>query len=431
MQGLADRTLSDWLTYIESVHPRMIDLSLDRPRRVLHCLRPNIPKVVITVAGTNGKGSTVSMLDAVYRAAGYRVGTYTSPHLVHYRERIRINGSTASDDSLCQAFHHIDQVRGAIPLTYFEFGTLAAVEIFSNASLDVWIMEVGMGGRLDAVNVLEPDLAIITSVDLDHQTWLGDSRDAIAKEKAGILRFKGRAVVSDPTPPEALLSRLGTLQCELRLMNRDFRMDAATTGKWGFSPVGPAWREPSLIGDLEINASSPTWAQNIGGSLAALRMLEDELPVAPEHLEVLQTLTLPGRQQRNEGAITTWFDVSHNLQAVTALAEQLCAEPIAGKTRAVFAMLEDKDIAGTVAVMRDCIDYWYPAALSGPRTISASDFRSALDGLRVAHQGFSASPREAYRMAVEASEAGDRVVVFGSFYLVGDILDRQLERTPG
>ena len=186
MQGLADRTLSDWLTYIESVHPRMIDLSLDRPRRVLHCLRPNIPKVVITVAGTNGKGSTVSMLDAVYRAAGYRVGTYTSPHLVHYGERIRINGSTASDGSLCQAFHNIDQVRGVIPLTYFEFGTLAAVEIFSNASLDVWIMEVGMGGRLDAVNVLEPDLAIITSVDLDHQTWLGDSRDAIAKEKAGI-----------------------------------------------------------------------------------------------------------------------------------------------------------------------------------------------------------------------------------------------------
>ena len=431
MQVLADWGLSEWLAYIESVHPRMIDLSLDRPRRVLHCLRPNGPKVVITVAGTNGKGSTVSMLDAVYRAAGYRVGAYTSPHLVHYGERIRINGSTASDDSLCRAFHKIDQVRGAIPLTYFEFGTLAAVEIFSNAALDVWIMEVGMGGRLDAVNVLEPDLAIITSVDLDHQAWLGDSRDAIANEKAGILRYRGRAVVSDPAPPAALLSRLDKLQCERRLMNRDFRIEGTAAGKWAFSPVSLTWKEPSLIGNLEISASSPAWAQNIGGSLAALRMLEDELPVEPHHLAVLQTLTLPGRQQRNEGAITTWFDVSHNLQAVTALAVQLRAEPIVGKTRAVFAMLEDKDIAGTVAVMRDCIDYWYPAALSGLRTISASDFRSALAGLRVAHQEFSASPREAYRMAVEASEAGDRVVVFGSFYLVGDILDSKLERTPG
>ena len=431
MQALADRTLSGWLAHIESVHPRMIDLSLDRPRRVLHCLRPDAPKVVITVAGTNGKGSTVSMLDAVYRAAGYRVGTYTSPHLVHYGERIRVNGLKASDDSLCQAFHKIDQVRGVIPLTYFEFGTLAAVEIFAEAALDVWIMEVGMGGRLDAVNVLEPDLAIITSVDLDHQAWLGDSRDAIAREKAGILRFKGRAVVSDPAPPAALLSRLGTLQCELRLMNRDFQIEDAGTGKWVFSPVGTSWKESSSIGDLEVTASSPAWAQNMAGSLAALRMLEDDLPVEPKNLETLQTLTLPGRQQRSEGAITTWLDVSHNLQAATALAVQLRAESIKGKTRAVFAMLQDKDIAGTIEVMRDCIDYWYPVALTGARTMPASDFRSALAGLRGADQEFSASPREAYRMAVEASQAGDRVVVFGSFYLVGDILDWQLERTPG
>jgi len=431
MQALADWTLSDWLAHIESVHSRMIDLSLDRPRRVLHCLRPIIPKVVISVAGTNGKGSTVSMLDAVYRAAGYRVGTYTSPHLVHFGERIRVDGRRASDDALCQAFHKIDQARGAIPLTYFEFGTIAAIEIFSDAALDIWIMEVGMGGRLDAVNVLEPDLAIITSVDLDHQAWLGDSRDAIAKEKAGILRFKGRAVVSDPAPPTALLSRLDALQCDLRLMDRDFRMEDSGGGQWKFSSAATTEKASSVVENFEVRTSSPVWAQNIAGSLAALRMLEDFVPVEPDHLEILKTLSLPGRQQRNEGSIITWFDVAHNLQAAAALAGQLRAEESSGKTRAVFAMLRDKDIAGTVEVMKDCIDTWYPAALEGPRTLTASDFRSALAGVCVADQAYSASPREAYRMAVEASEAGDRVVVFGSFYLVGDILDLQLERTPG
>ncbi|HCK75654.1 MAG TPA: bifunctional folylpolyglutamate synthase/dihydrofolate synthase [Gammaproteobacteria bacterium] len=431
MRALADRALGEWLAHIESVHSRMIDLSLDRPRRVLHCLRPITPSVIVSVAGTNGKGSTVSMLDAVYRAAGYRVGTYTSPHLTHFGERIRVDGVSSSDEVLCQAFHKIDQVRGAVPLTYFEFSTLAAIEIFSNAALDIWIMEVGMGGRLDAVNVLEPDLAIITSVDLDHQAWLGDTRDAIAREKAGILRFKGKAVVSDPAPPAALLSRLDELQCDLCLMNRDFRMENIATGHWVFLPAGATMAGPSIIEGFEVKTSSPVWAQNIAGSLAALWMLGDVIPVEPAHLETLQTFSLPGRQQRSEGSIVIWFDVAHNLQAATALAMELRAESIIGKTRAVFAMLQDKDITGTVAVMKDCIDTWYPAALEGPRALTVSDFRSALSGVCVTDQEYSASPREAYQMAIEASQPGDRVVVFGSFYLVGDILVSQLERTPG
>ncbi|MGE4660577.1 MAG: Mur ligase family protein, partial [Arenicellales bacterium] len=234
MQVQSDRTLSDWLAYIESVHPRTIDLSLDRPRRVMHQLRPVRPAVVITVAGTNGKGSTAAMLDAVYRAAGYRVGTYTSPHLVQYGERVRINGKHARDDKLCQAFCRVDRARGMIPLTYFEFGTLAALDIFSDSDLDIWILEVGMGGRLDAVNILDPDLAVITSVGMDHEAWLGDSRDAIGKEKAGILRFRGRSVISDPSPPATLLFRVEALDCQARLINRDYRIRNVSKGRWSF-----------------------------------------------------------------------------------------------------------------------------------------------------------------------------------------------------
>ena len=431
MQAQADRTLSDWLAYIESVHPRTIDLSLDRPRRVMHQLRPIRPAVVITVAGTNGKGSTAAMLDAVYRAAGYQVGAYTSPHLVHYRERVRVNGKDARDDKLCQALCRVDQARGGIPLTYFEFGTLAALDIFSGSGLDIWILEVGMGGRLDAVNILDPDLAVITSVGMDHEAWLGDSRDAIGKEKAGILRFRGRSVVSDPSPPTTLLFRLETLECQARLMNRDYRIRKVGKDRWSFTADGHLWPDRSPMNTCEIDATSPVWAQNFAGVLASLRSLNDLVPVNASHLEVLQRFSVPARQQRDPGPVTTWFDVAHNLQAVSALAEQLQAECVQGATRAVFSMLQDKDIVGTVEVMKDCVDSWYLAQLEDPRALSIRELRTSLAGVQIADLTTSTSPRAVYRAALKDSQPGDRVVVFGSFCLVGDILDWESKRTPG
>lgn len=431
MQAQSDRTLSDWLAYIQSVHPRTIDLSLDRPRRVMHQLRPVRPAIVISVAGTNGKGSTAAMLDAVYRAAGYRVGTYTSPHLVQYGERVRINGRDAREDKLCHAFGRVDQARGMIPLTYFEFGTLAALDIFSDSNLDIWILEVGMGGRLDAVNILDPDLAVITSVSMDHEAWLGDSRDAIGKEKAGILRFKGRSVISDPSPPATLLLRLEALDCQARLINRDYRIRNVGKGRWSYTADGHLWPGRSVMSCCEIDATSPVWAQNVAGVLASLRSLNDLVPVDASHLEVLQRFSVPARQQRCPGPVTTWFDVAHNLQAVSALAEQLQAECVQGTTRAVFSMLQDKDIAGTIEVMKGCVDSWYLAELEGPRALGISELRASLSGVEVADLSTSTAPRAVYRAALEDSQPGDRIVVFGSFYLVGDILDWESKRTLG
>tara|TARA_Y100000588_G_scaffold238265_1_gene251957 strand:- start:2076 stop:3368 length:1293 start_codon:yes stop_codon:yes gene_type:complete len=430
MRLQSDWELSDWLHYIESIHPRTIDLSLDRVRRVLHCLIPTYPRVIITVGGTNGKGSTVAMLDAVYRSAGYRVGTYTSPHLVDYGERAKVNGHPASADRLCEAFQSVECVRGNIPLTYFEFGTLAALEIFSRSGLDIWILEVGMGGRLDAVNAVDADLAIITSIDLDHQAWLGHSREEIGKEKAGILRYRGCAVVSDSDPPTTITERLAALQCDWRLADRDFSVEEVN-GKRVFSSAGPKWTHPSFLGHMEVESTSPVWSQNLAGALAAIRLLQKKLPVTREHVSALNGLSVPGRQERVGGDVSIWFDVGHNLQAVCALAQALRAESVSGKTRAVFAMLKDKDIAQAVEVMRSAIDYWYPATLEDGRALADDELRSALSGLAIVDAGQGQTPQACYRAAVRASGPGDRVVVFGSFYLVGDILAVHSERAPG
>ena len=370
------------------------------------------------------------MLDAAYRSAGYRVGTYTSPHLVDYGERVKVDGYPASADRLCQAFQSVECVRGSTPLTYFEFGTLAALEIFSNAGLDIWILEVGMGGRLDAVNAVDADLAIITSIDLDHQAWLGHSREEIGKEKAGILRYRGRAVVSDCGPPTTITERLAVLQCDWRLADRDFSVEEVN-GKRVFSSAGPKWGHPSFLEHVEVESTSPVWSQNLAGALAAIRLLEKKLPVAREHISVLNGLSVPGRQERVGGDVSIWFDVGHNLQAVCALAQALRAESVSGKTRAVFAMLKDKDIARAIEVMRSTIDYWYPATLEDGRALADDELRSALSGLAIVDAGGGQTPQACYRAAVEASEPGDRVVVFGSFYLVGDILAAQSERAPG
>ena len=427
MSSQGDWQLRDWLEFIESVHPRTIDLSLDRVRRVLHCLGPVYPSVVITVGGTNGKGTTVAMLDAVYRSAGYRVGTYTSPHLVNYGERIKVAGESSSAERLCQAFQAVDAARGTIPLTYFEFGTLAAFETFSRARLDIWILEVGMGGRLDAVNAVDCDLAVIASIDLDHQAWLGNSREAIGREKAGILRYRGRAIVSDPNPPRTIMERLTVLQCEWRLADRDFAV-RENQGRTFFSSGGASWRRESFLEQFEVNPGSPVQSRNQAGALAAIRSLEDLLPVEPEHVDALRALTVRGRQERIDGEMPIWFDVGHNLEAVTALAQTLCGESVPGKTRAVFAMLRDKDVGAAIEVMRPVIDYWYPAILDDDRALTDEELQSALSDSGITGAPEGRAPRACFNAALGESRPGDRLVIFGSFYLVGAILPEVSER---
>ena len=427
MPPQGDWELSDWLEFIESVHPRTIDLSLDRVRRVLHCLIPIYPSIIITVGGTNGKGTTTAMLDAVYRSAGYRVGTYTSPHLVHYGERIRVSGESSSAERLCQALQAVDAARGTIPLTYFEFGTLAAFDIFSRAKLDIWILEVGMGGRLDAVNAVDSDLAVITSIDLDHQAWLGDSREAIGREKAGILRYRRPAIVSDPNPPRTILDRLAVLQCDWKISDRDFAVKE-NQGKTFFSSDGPNWHRPSFLERFELHPSSPVQTRNLAGALAAIRSLEDPLPVGPEHVGALRGLAVRGRQERIDGEIPIWLDVGHNLEAVTALADALRRESVPGKTHAVFAMLRDKDIGAAIEVMRPVVDYWYPASLETDRALTYEEIQSALTDSVVIDSFEGRIPSACYQAALAACRHGDRLVVFGSFYLVGDILPTVLKR---
>ena len=427
MHPQGDWELSDWLGFIESVHPRTIDLSLDRVRRVLHCLVPTYPNVVITVGGTNGKGTTTAMLEAVYRSAGYRVGTYTSPHLVDYGERIKVAGEPSSAERLCEAFQAVNTARGTIPLTYFEFGTLAAFDIFSRARLDIWVLEVGMGGRLDAVNVVDCDLAVIASIDLDHQAWLGNSREAIGREKAGILRYRGRAIVSDPNPPRSIVERLAVLQCDCQLADRDFAVKESQ-GKTFFLSVGENWRRASFLERCEVKPSSLSRSRNLAGALAAIRSLEDRLPVEREHVDALRALNVRGRQERIDGKIPIWLDVGHNLEAVTALAEVLRSESVPGKTRAVFAMLRDKEIGAAIRVMRPVIDHWYPAVLEDDRALTHEELRSVLSESGITAPPEERTPRACFKAALAQSRPGDRLVVFGSFYLVGDILPEVSER---
>ena len=430
MHPQGDWELSDWLEFIESVHPRTIDLSLDRVRRVLHCLVPTYPNVVITIGGTNGKGTTTAMLEAVYRSAGYRVGTYTSPHLVDYGERIKVAGEPSSAERLCEAFQAVNTARGTIPLTYFEFGTLAAFDIFSRARLDIWVLEVGMGGRLDAVNAVDCDLAVIASIDLDHQAWLGNSREAIGREKAGILRYRGRAIVSDPNPPGSIVERLAVLQCDCQLADRDFAVKE-NQGKTFFLSEGENWRRASFLERCEVKPSSLSRSRNLAGALAAIRSLEDRLPVEREHVDALRALNVRGRQERIDGKIPIWLDVGHNLEAVTALAEVLRSESVPGKTRAVFAMLRDKEIGAAIRVMRPVIDYWYPAVLEDDRALTHEELRSVLSESGITDPPEERTPRACFKAALAQSRPGDRLVVFGSFYLVGDILPEVSKRARG
>lgn len=405
--------LADWLAWQENAHWPRIDPGLIRASAVLKRMalhRP--PFLVVTVAGTNGKGSTVAMLEAILLAAGYRVGSYTSPHLLRYNERIKVQGRAVADEVICQAFARIDDARQEISLTYFEFGTLAAIDIFHQMALDVALLEVGLGGRLDAVNALDADVAVIATIDIDHADLLGHDRETIALEKAGIFRPHRPAVCGDLEPPTSLESHAKKLSTPLYQVGRDFHY-RVVDGCWSW------WSNSAQYVDLPQPRLRGVYQhQNAATVLMVLKLIEDRFPVAEAAIrEGLVSVCLPGRFQHLPGKIERIFDVAHNPQGARLLAQSLAQTPCSGRTYAVFGMLADKDVAGVVASLEKSIDSWFLGGLEGERGLSAEALAKRMDSVTAIiriYQGVA----EAYRAVLEVAQPGDRVLTFGSFHTV-------------
>ncbi len=429
------KTLEGWLQHLEGLHPKGqagIELGLDRIRLVKEALGQVQHCPVIIVGGTNGKGSTCAYLANIIDRAGYSVGCYTSPHLMAYNERVRLNGQPASDAALCAAFERVEAARqkaGGVALTYFEFGTLAAWEVFAEAKVEAAILEVGLGGRLDAVNAYEPDVSIVTTVALDHTDWLGLDRESIGFEKAGIYRAGKPAFCADPNPPQRLLDHAASIGADLRLIGRDFGFErpAAESGenrlqwRWwcraGEQVIKRALAYPGLRG--------PTQLFNAAVVLAALEAISDKLPVTMQAIRpgLIET-ELSGRFQVVPGKPAIVLDVGHNPQAVKVLADNLSGMGFFDRTLAVVGMLSDKDIAGALAPLKGKVDVWHVATLGGVRGTPADKLAgilvsSGLGGEIRCH----ASPREAMQAAKGQASESDRILVFGSFHTVAGALE--------
>ena len=410
MQQSQSRSLVDWLSYLEQIHPVNIDMGLDRVGVVAR--RMGLTQLrfkVITVAGTNGKGSSCAMAASILMAAGYKVGVYSSPHLLRFTERVRIDGAELSDSEHCAAFAEVEAARGEIALTFFEFATLAGLWLFRRAAPDVLLLEVGLGGRLDATNVVESDVAMITSIALDHCDWLGDTREAVAVEKAGVYRAGKPAISGEPNPPTTIASEAARLGACLRQVGRDFHGDEQDTG-WDYHGLNHWLGLPKPALPL-MNAVTV---------LAALESLG--LPLAESAIrEGLANARLAGRMQRLQDEPLVIVDVAHNPHSAAYLASQLRQLPGKGKRRAVVGMLKDKDMAGSLAELDGLIDQWFLASLTGPRAATAEQLAAALgdgQGSAATFDGVSA----AYGAAMAASSPDDMVIVFGSFYTVADVL---------
>jgi dihydrofolate synthase/folylpolyglutamate synthase len=413
----ADAPLADWLAWLEGQQRGAILLGLDRVRRVADGmgLRPAFP--VFTVAGTNGKGSTCALLGAMLRAAGYRVGNYFSPHLLRYNERVRVDGEEASDVDLVMAFAAVERARGDEPLTYFEFATLAAVWHFMRVGVDCAVLEVGLGGRLDAVNVWDADCAIVTTIGLDHTDYLGDTREAIAREKAGVYRTGRPAICVDPDPPATLLDHAANIGAALQCVGREFRV-VRQDRQWSFEGAGrrlAGLPMPALVGDHQL--------QNAAGAIAALGSLHERLPVPAGAIrEGLMNVSLAGRFQVLPGRPMVILDVAHNAHAAAILARNLRSIPPSGRTHAVFSILADKDAGAMVAELGDLIDVWWVAGLAGPRGRPASELATAVAAVVPGEVRVAATPAEAWQGVREALGADDKVIVFGSFLTVAEVL---------
>jgi dihydrofolate synthase / folylpolyglutamate synthase len=413
------RTLEEWLDYIEQQHPKSIELGLERMRAVAARMRLGKPaKQVVTVGGTNGKGSTVAFIEATARAAGMKVGAYTSPHLLRYNERVRIDGQDAGDDLLIVAFEAVEAGRGETALTYFEFGTLAALWLFQRSSLDLAVLEVGLGGRLDAVNLVDADVAVITTVDIDHVDWLGNDRESIGFEKAGIARAWKPLVLGEIDSPSSVLRHAYAIGANAIRLGSDFFHEAVDENHW-------RWRDAGFEIELPIPAlAAAVQRANAATAIAALRALDIELPDAAL-AEGVASAMLPGRLQRFDVAGTPVIvDVGHNPQAARELAAWLQAEPVDGRNLAVFAALADKDVAGIVGALEDAVSQWFVAGLESVagRGQSADEFVARLADTAAAGGSTHASVSAALGAALAEANAGDRILVFGSFHTVAEAL---------
>lgn len=415
--------LADWLSWQEQLHFTAVDPGLERIREVYGRLWTTPPPfAVVTIAGTNGKGSTAAFLESLLDAAGHEVGCFTSPHLVHYNERIRIGREPVGDETIMAAFDAVDRARGTMSLTYFEFGTLAALEIFRRREIAVAVLEVGMGGRLDAVNVVDPDVAVITPIGMDHTDYLGADRETIATEKAGVLRPGRPAVCTDPAPPAALLERAEGLGAPLACLGADFGWSACRAGGWRWwsrrrdAAGAEELPAPALVGRYQLD--------NAAGALEAVAALGASFPL-PDQAAAwgVARARVPGRLEVRPGPVSMVLDVAHNPDAARSLAAGLAETPPQGRDLAVTAMLADKDHRGVFRELANRFDGWWCCGLASDRSASAETLMTALREVApAARMEAVADPVAGLAAARAAARPGDRIVVFGSFLTVGAIL---------
>ncbi len=424
-------SLLEWLARLETLHPKTIDLGLERVREVAQRMQLAPSATIFTVGGTNGKGSSCAMLEAILLAAGYRVGLYTSPHLVRFNERIRVGGRAVSDEAIVEQFEAVQAARGDTSLTYFEFSTLAALRLFSREPLDVVILEVGLGGRLDAVNVVDADCAIVTSIDVDHVEYLGGDRERIGWEKAHIFRSGRPAVCSDPIPPASLVQYAESIGADLWLCGRDFHY-VGDRQQWSYR--GRAQRRSSIAYPALRGANQ---LLNASGVLAALEAMRERLPVSQQAVrQGFAEVELPGRFQVLPGVPTIVLDVAHNPHAVAHLASNLDSMGRGGRNYAVFGVMRDKDVDAIVAAVKDRFDAWFVTDLPGARAASADWIVERLQagdvrapdpdgdkaGAENARIEAHRTPSAALAAARAVAQPNDRIIVFGSFLTVADIL---------
>ncbi|OYY65192.1 MAG: bifunctional tetrahydrofolate synthase/dihydrofolate synthase [Burkholderiales bacterium 28-67-8] len=421
-------TLAGWLARCEQLHPTEIDMGLQRVEQVRARLDLKFDVPVITVAGTNGKGSTCAMLESIALHAGYRVGLYSKPHLVHFEERCRVNGSMVAAADLLEHFEAVEAAREGVSLTYFEFTTLAIARLLSRSPLDLVILEVGLGGRLDAVNVFDADCTVITSIDVDHTEFLGPDRESIGREKAGVMRAGRPVVVSDPLPPQSVIDHARELGADLRRVGVDFN-HSGDPQQWGWAGRGKRYNSlayPGLRGANQL--------VNASGALAAFEALSQQLPITAQAVrQGFATLELPGRFQIVPGQPALVLDVAHNPHAVAALAQNLDRMSFHPRTHAVFGAMHDKDLEAIFRRMAPIVDSWCFTGLPVPRAASAVQLEELHASLGLKGPGPLAisthsAPLAALQHALGLADPTDRIVVFGSFLTVGGVLQHGLPR---